>query len=190
MEKVNKNVGRRIDLTGQVRGHLTIISPTGESRKGSRLWNCICDCGNTFITTAACLHKSEKGTRSCGCRHHARGPASNTWSGHGGISGSWWTAHVNNAGDLKKRKLECTVTVQQGWDLFLKQERKCAYTGLLLEIGGNREPCSASVDRIDSSKGYHIDNIQWVHKDINMMKRNYDSDHFIAMCKLVAEHHS
>lgn len=45
---------------------------------------------------------------------------------------------------------------------------------------------TASLDRIDSSKPYIIDNIQWVHKDINFMKRTYSHDYFIKLCKLVA----
>ena len=44
-----------------------------------------------------------------------------------------------------------------------------------------------SLDRIDNNKGYIEENVQWVHKDINMMKRIYSQDYFIYMCKLVAE---
>lgn len=184
---VNKNVGRRVDLTGQVRGLLTILAPTGGSRKGSRLWHCKCACGNDFITSAACLSK-EKGTGSCGCRHHCSGAASNTWSGCGDISGSWWSGHVNNLYDLKKRGLECTITVEQGWALFLAQDRKCVYTGELLRFGKRNEPCSASLDRIDNSKGYHIGNVQWVLKEINMMKKTHSEIDFIKLCKKVADY--
>ncbi len=46
---------------------------------------------------------------------------------------------------------------------------------------------SASLDRIDSSLGYIEENVQWVHKDVNMMKRIYDNNYFIKMCKLIAE---
>ena len=45
---------------------------------------------------------------------------------------------------------------------------------------------TASLDRIDSSRGYTLDNIQWVHKDLNKMKTNYPNDYFIKMCKYVA----
>jgi hypothetical protein len=46
---------------------------------------------------------------------------------------------------------------------------------------------TASLDRIDSSKGYCEDNVQWVHKDINRMKNTFDQDYFISLCKLIAE---
>ncbi len=46
---------------------------------------------------------------------------------------------------------------------------------------------TASLDRIDSTKGYTLDNIQWIHKDLNKMKMNFANDYFIKTCKLVAE---
>lgn len=46
---------------------------------------------------------------------------------------------------------------------------------------------TASLDRIDSSKGYKIENIQWVHKDINQMKSALENNKFIELCELVSE---
>ena len=45
---------------------------------------------------------------------------------------------------------------------------------------------TASLDRIDSSKGYVEGNVQWVHKMINMSKQQYSQEEFIDMCKAVA----
>ena len=75
------------------------------------------------------------------------------------------------------------------WDLFIKQNRKCALSGLELsfpKINGDQS-YTASIDRIDSSLGYIEGNVQWVHKDINIMKNKYDQDYFIQMCKLISE---
>jgi len=44
---------------------------------------------------------------------------------------------------------------------------------------------TASLDRIDSTKNYTIDNIQWVHKDVNKMKMDFSQEYFIEMCRLV-----
>lgn len=49
---------------------------------------------------------------------------------------------------------------------------------------------TASLDRIDSQQGYNSNNIQFVHKDVNMIKQIYTQDYFIKMCKLVAEHNT
>jgi hypothetical protein len=46
---------------------------------------------------------------------------------------------------------------------------------------------TASLDRIDSSKGYVIDNVQWLHRDINMMKQRFSQEYFINICKHIAE---
>jgi len=69
--------------------------------------------------------------------------------------------------------------------LFIKQNKLCSLSGLLLESTYNN--MTMSLDRIDNNKGYIEENVQWVHKDINMMKRIYSQDYFIYMCKLVAE---
>jgi hypothetical protein len=61
----------------------------------------------------------------------------------------------------------------------------CSLSGQPLTIGMNRYN-TASIDRIDSSKGYIEGNIQWVHKDINFMKRTYSQEYFVQMCKLVS----
>jgi hypothetical protein len=63
------------------------------------------------------------------------------------------------------------------------QNHKCALTKIPIDcISG-----SASLDRIDSSKGYIIGNIQWLHKVINEMKWDYLQSDFIHWCRLVAQ---
>lgn len=46
---------------------------------------------------------------------------------------------------------------------------------------------TASLDRIDSSRGYEIDNIQWVHKDVNKMKMGLSQNEFIDICKIISK---
>lgn len=42
---------RRRDITGETRGHLTAICPTGEKLKGETVWMWRCDCGKTVSRT-------------------------------------------------------------------------------------------------------------------------------------------
>jgi hypothetical protein len=49
------------------------------------------------------------------------------------------------------------------------------------------DPSDASLDRIDSSKGYIDGNVQWVHKEVNEMKMQATQNEFIEYCNLVAE---
>jgi hypothetical protein len=72
------------------------------------------------------------------------------------------------------------------WEMYVRQDKRCALSGVKIgwaEVGALH---TASLDRIDSSLGYTIDNTQLVHKDINMMKHAFDQDYFIELCRKVA----
>lgn len=57
---------RHMDLTGRRFGKLVVQSKAKERDKAGRvLWNCVCDCGNTFVAPAGQLNAGYR--RSCGC---------------------------------------------------------------------------------------------------------------------------
>lgn len=62
---------------------------------------------------------------------------------------------------------------------------ECALTAWELAMGYGG--CTASFDRIDSTKPYERGNVQWVHTMVNMSKNKYAQDQFISMCKAVAD---
>lgn len=65
------------------------------------------------------------------------------------------------------------------------QAASFAYGNVAMSCGGmTRE----SLDRIDSSKGYIPGNIQWVHKDVNSLKSNFDEEESIKWCTMIAEY--
>ena len=68
--------------------------------------------------------------------------------------------------------------------MFYSYTGLCALTGWEIKTEGS---VTASLDRIDSSKGYSKDNIQWVHKLVNMCKNKYNQEDFICMCKAVSD---
>lgn len=115
-----------------------------------------------------------------------RGNNHPNWKGHEEITGRYWCAIKNSAQD---RGLEFDITIEYVWKLFISQNRKCFFTGYELcfsELSTENNKQTASLDRIDSSKGYIEDNVQWVHKDINFMKGAASNDKFIQRCKLIA----
>ena len=70
--------------------------------------------------------------------------------------------------------------------LYARQGGMCALTGWSIgwaAVGPNH---TASLDRIDSSRGYTKDNVQLVHKDINMMKQAFGQQYFVDACAAVA----
>lgn len=87
----------------------------------------------------------------------------------------------------KVRNLEFNITIEQIEDLFLKQNGKCALSGIILNLtkNSNYRLSTASLDRIDSSKGYIIENIQWIHKRINKIKNDLPEDEFLEWIQLI-----
>lgn len=149
-----------------------------------------CKCG--YSAAVSCYAVAKETSRGClKCNQNSRRGAGNkTWRGYGEVPGSFIQRYRHKA-------------LQKGWDwkidlnfidkLYKKQNRQCALTGLPisfknvnLKIGYS---CTASLDRINSKKGYTPENTQLVHKDINIMKNQYPEDYFIKMCKLVCEKH-
>lgn len=88
----------------------------------------------------------------------------------------------------EKRKIAFNITLEMLGDLWEKQPI-CPYTGFsLIQYCYKERKCfSASLDRIDSSKGYEEDNIQWVYKPINKMKSNLVEAEFRRILELIIE---
>lgn len=117
------------------------------------------------------------------------GKYSNSWKGFGDISGRYWRRVIEGA---KHRNLNLDITIEDAWNQFLNQNGKCALSGVLLQLGLNRGLSfyagNASLDRIDSTKGYTKDNIQWIDKKVNLMKMNIEQSEFVNWCKLIVSH--
>lgn len=92
-----------------------------------------------------------------------------------------------------RRNMLFDITLQDIEDLYKHQNGICAISGVKLKISACRNKAkesTASLDRIDSSKGYTKDNIQWVHKIVNNMKWDFEQNEFIKWCKVIASYQS
>jgi len=67
------------------------------------------------------------------------------------------------------------------------QNWKCAFTGRKLSMK-THDPDRASMDRIDSNKGYTMENVHFVTARVNRMKGDMTWDEFVSTCKQVVEH--
>lgn len=171
------------DFTNQRFGKLLVLKLF--NKKGSSVWTCKCDCGIIKNIRGNSLQSGY--TKSCGCLRTQTQQNNRLYKGCGELGGHFWGFIRCNA---KIRKINFNITIQEAWDLFLKQNRKCALSGLELKFHSrtNISDGTASLDRIDSSKGYTIDNIQWVHKDINLMKQTLSDQKLIEYCILIVEY--
>jgi len=161
------------------------------SKTQSRIWLCRCICGKELHVAASSLADSAHRRTHCGCKHFV-GPTHKNWKGHGDLCGQYWASLKHSA---RQRSLTFTITIKEAWDKFLVQEKRCALTGLVLTHGDpaqRREERykqkTASIDRINSKRGYVTGNIQWIHKDVNYLKNKFSNERFIELCTLVAEH--
>ena len=175
---------------GQKFGKLTPIELEKDKKGYYSRYLCKCDCGNIHSVSKSHLRSGR--ITHCGCIPRA-GSKHHQWTGVGEISGEFWWSHIvrsangsKNGNQVRKTK-ELTITIEEAWELFLKQYRKCALSGLELKFPSKWKDKSwtASLDRIDSSKGYILENVQWVHKDINIMKNKFEQSYFTEICRLI-----
>jgi hypothetical protein len=188
-----------IDIIGQTIGRLTVIAflreePYINVRTGRRyrldyIYKCLCSCGQTCETKRILLLLKHK--KSCGCLKPENRLRSNnpSWKGHGGISSTMWKYIQCLA---VKRDIIFNLDIEEAWSVFEQQGGLCALSGVPIAFANDTSSIStnttASLDRIDSSKGYQPGNIQWLHKEVNRMKKNFDQDTFLRWCGTAALH--
>lgn len=164
------------DLTNQVFGKLTVIRQdfTKPFNDRGATWVCKCDCGTVKVMRSKGLLSGDM--QSCGCRTSFKE-----------ISGSYLYSIKSNAA---KRGLVFNCSNEELWSIYLKQNKKCALSGVEIKFAPalKKGQQTASLDRIDSSKGYTFDNVQWVHKEINKMKSNLPEGEFLQIVKRIYEH--
>jgi hypothetical protein len=95
--------------------------------------------------------------------------------------------------NIKKRNKEINITIydlKEQWDL---QNGICIFSGIKLDISSknkNRDKNPiylASLDRINSEKGYVKDNIRWVSRPINWMKNEMNDESVIELINILIE---
>jgi transposase-like protein len=111
------------------------------------------------------------------------------------VNGMWYNKsiehrlrYVSQLGVIraKKKNIEWNLSLEFLLLLWEKQQFMCAYSGVPLTFEDNH-PHTVSLDRLDSSKGYTEDNVQYVCTIVNYIKQRFDENHFFDYCKLVAQ---
>lgn len=194
--------GSKKNLLGQLFDRLTVVRYVGNDKFQKCIWECKCKCGNSSNVRGSDLIQQK--VKSCGCllsessRENIKlslikYPKSAGFKGIGDLTGGYISQIKHGA---LIRNIEYSVSKEYLWDLYLTQNRKCAMTGLNIYFGlfgggkrwGKRDQ-TASLDRIDSLKGYVEGNVQWVHKDVNIMKQDFSVGELLNYCKLIVDSH-
>jgi hypothetical protein len=159
------------DLTGQRFGKWVVVGRCAVSyRTSPRRWLAKCVCGTERAFATSELKKAGPDS-GCVCGKK---------TGYLDIPGRYWGSIVSRA---EKSGREMTVTIEDAWELYRKQEGLCAlsYLPIAFKPGMNRLG-TASLDRIDSRKGYITGNVQWLHRTVNWMKNQFPQGVFMALC--------
>lgn len=164
-------------------GSWTIVEKdmTKRFNDSNAYWICRCKCGTIRSVSGNHLRRGTSvSCRKCSENKHK-----------GTLNSRTWNRILRNA---RERGFEVKVSKEYLYDLlYCKQKCMCALTGVEINLSNTIKDdmtgkSDASPDRIDSSKGYIKDNVQWVHKQVNRMKWNMTEARFVEFCKLVAEH--
>lgn len=192
---------KRKDCIGKTIGYLTILEifPEGKTK-------CQCICGVTRLFNWGDIRRGK--TKGCGCRRNTselRKIASKRAkllikNGILKRGGDNWPKEDRSFKYLLKKIKEgsnrkpCYLSLEDLKNTWEKQMGKCAYTNINLTLpinSANPNPkisyLMASVDRIDSSKPYQKDNIQFVSRNINYAKNNLSHHEMIKFLDLVKD---
>jgi len=161
----------------------------------------ICEfCGNKFLRDKSEANRNKKKGRKTYCSLSCAGKLSNihlrVFDNNNNLkimkndSYSPFRWHLRN---MKRRHHKCDVTLEDLKGQWEKQKGRCPYTGWKLKNLINtchsnqlpRTPDRASVDRIDSSKPYTKDNIQFVSMMAQFAKNNWSESELLNFCESV-----
>lgn len=190
-KKRNKGIQNKRELNiGERFNRLTVLNFFGKDDHGKFCYLCKCDCGKEKVVRKTYLLRGR--VKSCGCLHSETCSltgkktvhllAKINFNGIEDLSGEILCKIKNNA---YVRNIEYNVSKEYLWNLYLLQNKKCALSGVDIKFGNKYKKLTttASLDRIESSSGYVEGNVQWVHKHINMMKRQLNNREFLDWCK-------
>lgn len=181
-----------INLEGQkfVRLLVLDIAPVYNKRQGA-YWLCRCDCGAERIVLGRDLRTGK--SRSCGCLHHEE--LKNRVSGVPGecAFNQCFNTYKRNA-SKKRYNRQRTLIFELDAEQFRRlTQSNCFYcdappSQIQKVPSGNGDYVYNGIDRIDSSKGYILENCVPCCGVHNRMKLDMSTDEFISACRSVVNH--
>jgi len=170
---------------GQKFGKYSVIDSEIKINREAQIL-CQCDCG--IINNVSCYTLLNGKSKGClECNNTRKKDENPTWKGFENISGKYYGRIKRSA---EKRNIVFDVEIEYFNKLLVEQNFKCKLSGLEISFSHSKKDnyhATASIDRIDSNKGYVKDNLQWINKDVNLMKNHFNQDYFLEICERITK---
>jgi hypothetical protein len=167
---------RKYDIGTKI-NNLTLIDYMPHKNNTRTKLKVQCGCGDIFYISSFEFNR----TKCCrNCHIKKRGIEHASYKGTKNITKTYFSQIKLNA---KKRNLHFNLNIKMLDALLVKQNYKCYISQQDISVHDH----TASLDRIDSSKGYVKNNIAWIHKDIQRMKSDFPLMYFIDTCNKISK---
>ena len=172
----------------------TKFTKRGKISQAIQIYKIRCSCGFEKVSNISdIVYGRSTRCKSCSVKNRYKneknkqlGNKSPGWKGTKDIPRAMFTKVTYNA---KKRGLKCDITIEDLQELWELQDGRCKYSNRALIFNNksfktkksNKIYNFASLDRIDSSKGYIKGNIQWVCIAVNLAKQQFNENEFFDL---------
>ena len=186
------------DRAGEKYGRLTVMSHAGKDHRGKHLWLCLCDCGNEKVVVADNLSSGK--SNSCGCLKAEF--LSRKGNQYGLYDDREKALLMVQYSHLKRRDKNKGFSETLSFDVFSELSKSpCKYCGLEYSkeiedrlneskkqkrLSDHVLKCNG-IDRIDSSKGYSVENSVACCKYCNTAKNTMSESEFYGWIRMVYE---
>lgn len=174
-----------IDLLGQKFGRLLVVRKTDQRIGHSVVWECLCDCGNRKLVASTNLRRGT--TKSCRCLARDRMRTARFRLKPPGVSAFLAVRHwyVSNA---KRQGREFALTDEQFRTLTSADCWYCGASPQKVSRTTTGTYVYNGIDRMDSFKGYTIDNCVPCCSVCNRTKNDLSAAEFLHLVFKVFSH--